>query len=186
MMMYLLDVMDELVDGERLIYVISEFWKALDNEIFSDFAKQKQKTIRKQNGLGIFDTQSPSDVLRHPIGRTMVEQSVTKIFLANSEALREEYVEGFGLSEAEYDIVRSLGARGGRTFMVKQGDSSAICELDLTGLEDFVTVLSATTDNVALLDTHPRASGATTLQVWLPLLLDAVHARKTMQERRAA
>ena len=98
--------MEELVNGERLIYVISEFWKALDHEIFSDFAKQKQKTIRKQNGLGIFDTQSPSDVLRHPIGRTMVEQSVTKIFLANPEAVREEYVDGFGLSEAEFDIVR--------------------------------------------------------------------------------
>jgi type IV secretion system protein VirB4 len=82
-MMYLLQVMEELVNGERLIYVISEFWKALDHPIFSDFAKQKQKTIRKQNGLGIFDTQSPSDVLRHPIGRTMIEQSVTKIFLAN-------------------------------------------------------------------------------------------------------
>jgi type IV secretion system protein VirB4 len=86
-MMYLLQVMEELVNGERLIYIISEFWKALDHEIFSDFAKQKQKTIRKQNGLGIFDTQSPSDVLRHPIGRTMVEQSVTKIFLANPQAL---------------------------------------------------------------------------------------------------
>ena len=97
-MMYLLQVMEELVNGERLIYVISEFWKALDHEIFSDFAKQKQKTIRKQNGLGIFDTQSPSDVLRHPIGRTMIEQSVTKIFLANPEAVREEYVDGFGLS----------------------------------------------------------------------------------------
>ena len=92
-MMYLLQVMEELVNGERLIYVISEFWKALDHPIFSEFAKQKQKTIRKQNGLGIFDTQSPSDVLRHPIGRTMIEQSVTKIFLANPEAVREEYVE---------------------------------------------------------------------------------------------
>jgi type IV secretion system protein VirB4 len=87
-MMYLLQVMEELVNGERLIYVISEFWKALDHEVFSEFAKHKQKTIRKQNGLGIFDTQSPSDVLKHPIGRTMVEQSVTKIFLANPEAVR--------------------------------------------------------------------------------------------------
>ena len=181
-MLYLLDVMGELVNGERLIYVISEFWKALDNEIFSDFAKQKQKTIRKQNGLGIFDTQSPSDVLCHSIGRTMVEQSVTKIFLANPEALREEYVEGFGLSEAEYDIVKSLGARGGRTFMVKQGRSSAICELDLTGLEDFVTVLSATTDNVALLDSIRERVGDDP-QVWLPLLLDAVRERKAKPER---
>ena len=111
-MMVLLQFMEELVNGERLIYVISEFWKALDHEVFSDFAKQKQKTIRKQNGLGIFDTQSPSDVLSHPIGRTMVEQSVTKIFLANPQALREEYVDGFGLNEAEFDIVRGLGSTG--------------------------------------------------------------------------
>src|SRR3546814_10696755 len=149
-MLYLLDVMGELVNGERLIYVIAEFWKALDNEIFSDFARSKQKTIRKHDGLGIFDTQSPSDVLSHAIGRTMVEQSVTKIFLANPQALREEYVEGFGLSEAEYEIVRSLGARGGHTFLVKQGRSSAICAPDPTGREDFVTVLSATTDHVEL------------------------------------
>jgi len=181
-MLYLLDVMDELVNGERLIYVISEFWKALDNDIFSDFAKQKQKTIRKQNGLGIFDTQSPSDVLRHPIGRTMVEQSVTKIFLANPEALREEYVEGFGLSDAEFDIVRSLGSRGGRTFLVKQGRSSAICELDLTGLEEFVAVLSGTTDNVALLD-GIRARAGDDPEVWLPLLFAGIRERRANPER---
>ena len=181
-MLYLLDVMGELVNGQRLIYVISEFWKALDNEIFSDFAKQKQKTIRKQNGLGIFDTQSPSDVLRHEIGRTMVEQSVTKIFLANPEAMREEYVDGFGLTEAEYDIVKGLSARGGRTFMVKQGNSSAICELDLSGLEDFVTVLSATTDNVALLDGIRKQVGDDPKH-WLPLLHKAAHERKTKSAR---
>ena len=181
-MLYLLDVMGELVNGERLIYVISEFWKALDNEIFSDFAKQKQKTIRKQNGLGIFDTQSPSDVLRHSIGRTMVEQSVTKIFLANPEAMHDEYVEGFGLTEAEYDIVKGLSARGGRSFMVKQGNSSAICELDLSGMEDFVTVLSATTDNVALLDGIRERVGDDP-KAWLPLLLDAVRERKSKPQR---
>jgi len=175
-MMVLLQVMQELVNGERLIYVISEFWKALDHPIFSDFAKQQQKTIRKQNGLGIFDTQSPSDVLRHPIGRTMVEQSVTKIFLANPEAVHEEYVDGFGLTEAEFAIVRSLGAQGGRRFLVKQGHSSAICELDLSGLEDFITVLSATTDNIALLD-EIRARHGDDPSQWLPVLLQEVQDR---------
>ncbi len=184
-MMYLLQVMEELVNGQRLIYVISEFWKALDHPIFSDFAKQKQKTIRKQNGLGIFDTQSPSDVLRHPIGRTMIEQSVTKIFLANPEAVREEYVEGFGLSEAEYDVVRSLGAQGGRRFLVKQGHASAICELDLSGLDDFITVLSATTDNVALLEGIRERHGDDPFQ-WLPVLLSEVQDRRSKNSRRAA
>jgi len=176
-MMYLLQVMEELVDGGRLIYVISEFWKALDHEAFSDFAKQKQKTIRKQNGLGIFDTQSPSDVLRHPIGRTMIEQSVTKIFLANPEAVREEYVEGFGLSNAEFDIVRGLGSQGHRSFLVKQGHTSAICELDLSGLDEFVAVLSATTDNVALLDRIREQHGDDPVQ-WLPVF------RREIQDRR--
>ncbi|MBI3345670.1 MAG: VirB4 family type IV secretion/conjugal transfer ATPase [Burkholderiales bacterium] len=184
-MLYLLQVMEELVNGERLIYVISEFWKALDHEVFSEFAKHKQKTIRKQNGLGIFDTQSPSDVIRHPIGRTMIEQSVTKIFLANSEAVREEYVDGFGLSEAEYDIVRSLGAQGGRRFMVKQGHASAICELDLTGLDDFITVLSATTDNVTLLDAVRAQHGDEPSQ-WLPVLLDLVRRRRLQSGRGKA
>jgi len=184
-MLYLLQVMEELVNGERLIYVISEFWKALDHPIFSEFAKQKQKTIRKQNGLGIFDTQSPSDVLRHPIGRTMVEQSVTKIFLANPEAVREEYVDGFGLSQAEFEIVRSLGAQGGRRFMVKQGHASAICELDLSGMGEFITVLSATTDNVTLLDDLRERHGNDPYQ-WLPALLREVQHRKSRTSRSAA
>ena len=182
-MMYLLQVMQELVNGERLIYVISEFWKVLDHEAFSDFAKQKQKTIRKQNGLGIFDTQSPSDVLTHPIGRTMVEQSATKIFLANPEALRADYVEGFGLSETEFDIVKSLNAQGGRRFLVKQGHASAICELDLAGLDDFVTVLSSTTDNVALLDAVREQHGNDPFQ-WLPVFLHEIHDRKSQSSRR--
>jgi type IV secretion system protein VirB4 len=181
-MTYLLQVMEELVNGERLIYVISEFWKALDHPIFSDFAKQKQKTIRKQNGLGIFDTQSPSDVLRHPIGRTMIEQSVTKIFLANPEAVRDEYVEGFGLSQAEFEIVKSLSAQGGRRFLVKQGHASAICEMDLAGLEDFVTVLSATTDNIALLDSIRARVGDDPFQ-WLPVLIQEVQDRKSRNSR---
>ncbi|RZJ85114.1 MAG: VirB4 family type IV secretion/conjugal transfer ATPase, partial [Massilia sp.] len=184
-MMYLLQVMEELVTGERLIYVISEFWKALDHEVFSDFAKKKQKTIRKQNGLGIFDTQSPSDVLRHPIGRTMIEQSVTKIFLANPEAVREEYVDGFGLSQAEFEIVRGLSSHGGRRFLVKQPQGSAICELDLAGLEDFIAVLSATTDNVALLDGVRDRHGNDPFQ-WLPEFLRQVKDRGSRNSRRAA
>lgn len=184
-MLYLLHVMQELVTGERLVYVISEFWKALDHPIFSDFVKQKQKTIRKKNGLGIFDTQSPSDVLEHSIGRTMVEQSATKIFLANPAAVRQEYVDGFGLSQAEFDVVRCLGAQGGHRFMVKQGHASAICELDLSGMDEFVTVLSATTDNVALLDELRVQHGDDPLR-WLPALLIEVQDRKSRTLRSTA
>ncbi|MBA4343289.1 MAG: VirB4 family type IV secretion/conjugal transfer ATPase, partial [Methylibium sp.] len=99
-------------------------------------------------------------------------------------ALREEYVEGFGLSQAEYEIVRSLSVQGGRRFLVKQGQASAICELDLTGLEGFITVLSATTDNIALLDDIRERQGDDPVQ-WLPLLLQEVQDRRLRTSRRA-
>jgi type IV secretion system protein VirB4 len=111
----------------------------------------------------------------------MIEQSVTKIFLANPQAARDEYVEGFGLSQAEYEIVRSLGSQGGRRFLVKQGHASAICELDLTGLEEFVTVLSATTDNVALLD-DIRGRHGNEASRWLPVLLAQVQHRRSRSQ----
>lgn len=180
LMMVLLNVMEELIDGRRLVYVMTEFWKAIGDDTFAGFARDKQKTIRKQNGLGIFDTQSPSDVLNHPIGRTMVEQSVTKIFLPNPDAIRGEYVEGFGLSDAEFSIVRSLKAQGGHRFLVKQNQQSAVCELDLSGMDRVLTVLSGSTDNIELLDAVIRRHGNDP-KVFMPLLHQAVADRRAKQ-----
>ena len=65
----------------------------------------------------------------------------------------------------------------------KQGHASAICELDLAGLEAFITVLSATTDNVALLDAVRERHGNDPFQ-WLPALLREVQDRKLRISRR--
>lgn len=174
-MAYLLHVTESLIDGRPFIYVMEEFWKPLMDPHFSDFALNKQKTIRKQNGLGIFVTQSPSDVLVHPIGKTMVEQSVTQIYLPNPRADRADYVDGFKLTEAEYDIVRSLSETS-RTFLVKQGQTSAICRFDLTGLDEVLAVLSGTTESVALLD-EIRARTGDDPSLWLPAFLEQRQAR---------
>ncbi len=64
-----------------------------------------------------------------------------------------------------------------RHFLVKQGHASALCELDLAGLEDFITVLSATTDNIALLD-ELRAQHGDDPAHWLPRLTQAVRDRR--------
>jgi type IV secretion system protein VirB4 len=182
-MMYLLDVMGELIDGNRLIYQVAECWKALGDPAFLPFVKKEQKTIRKNNGLGIFDTQSPSDILQSEIGRTMVEQSVTKICLPNPNAVREEYVEGFGLTDAEYEIVQTLSSQGGRRFLVKQGHQSAVCELDLGGMDDFIVLLSGSKDNAVLLD-DIRAEVGEDPDVWIPILRRRVRERDAALKRR--
>ena len=148
---YLLHRLEALIDGRRLIYVMDEFWKILDGKGgLKEFAKNKQKTIRKQNGLGIFATQSPEDALASDIAAALVEQTATMILLPNPNASRKDYVDGLKLTEAEYQVVVGLDERS-RCFLVKQGHASAVCRLDLGGMDDALAVISASTDNIEIL-----------------------------------
>lgn len=148
---YLLHRLEALIDGRPLIYVMDEFWKILDGKGgLKEFAKNKQKTIRKQNGLGIFATQSPEDALASDIAAALVEQTATMILLPNPNASKDDYMEGLKLTEAEYQVVVSLDERS-RCFLVKQGHASSVCQLNLRGLDDALSVISASTDNIEIM-----------------------------------
>ena len=148
---YLLHRLESLIDGRRLIYVMDEFWKILEGGGgLKDFARNKQKTIRKQNGLGIFATQSPEDALKSDIAAALIEQTATLVLLPNPNARREDYVDGLKLTQAEFEVVSALDERS-RCFLVKQGHESAICKLDLNGLNDELAIISASTANVEIL-----------------------------------
>lgn len=148
---YLVHRLEELIDGRPLIYVMDEFWKILDGSGgLKEFAKNKQKTIRKQNGLGIFATQSPEDALQSDISAALIEQTATLILLPNPNASREDYVQGLKLTDAEYQVVKSLDERS-RCFLVKQGHASSVCQLNLRGMDDVLAVISASTDNIEIM-----------------------------------
>jgi type IV secretion system protein VirB4 len=148
---YLLHRLEELIDGRPLIYVMDEFWKILDGGgALKEFAKNKQKTIRKQNGLGIFATQSPEDALKSDISAALIEQTATLILLPNPNANRDDYIEGLKLTDAEYQVVKSLDERS-RCFLVKQGHASSVCQLNLRGMDNALSVISSSTDNIEIL-----------------------------------
>ncbi len=180
---YLLHRLEALIDGRPLIYVMDEFWKILDGKGgLKDFAKNKQKTIRKQNGLGIFATQSPEDALRSDIAATLIEQTATLVLLPNPNASRDDYIQGLKLTEAEYQVVVNLDERS-RCFLVKQGHASSVCQLNLRGMDDFLAVISASTDNIdvmhAVLEEAAGTSGAEpgemTPEQWLPAFYKRRH-----------
>lgn len=155
---YLIHRLESLIDGRRLIYVMDEFWKILEgNGGLKEFAKNKQKTIRKQNGLGVFATQSPEDALQSDIAAALIEQTATLILLPNPNASRDDYVAGLKLTDAEYQVVVNLDERS-RTFLVKQGHASSICQLNMRGMDDQLAVISASTDNIDIL--HRVIEGA--------------------------
>lgn len=168
LMAYLFFRIEQLIDGRRIIIVIDEFWKALQDEGFRDLAQNKLKTIRKQNGLMLFATQSPRDAIVSPIAHTIIEQCPTQIFLPNPRGDHVDYVDGFKLTEREFELVSRELSVESRRFIVKQGHNSVVAELNLRGFEDELDILSGRTANVELAEAI-RAEVGDRLQDWLPV-----------------
>jgi len=140
--LYLFHLVRQALDGRRLVVWMDEFAKLLGDPAFAGFARDGLKTWRKLNAVAAFATQSPSDVLASPIARTLVEQTPTKVFFPNVEAQRAEYVDGFGLSEREFELIGRELTPGSRRFLVKQGVQGVACELDLKGFDFELDVIS--------------------------------------------
>jgi type IV secretion system protein VirB4 len=81
------------------------------------------------------------------------------ILLPNPNASRDDYVGGLKLTDAEYQVVVSLDERS-RCFLVKQGHASAVCQLNLRGLDDHLAVISASTDNIEIMHEVMEARAA--------------------------
>lgn len=166
--MYLFHRVEKLIDGRRFMMFLDEFWKLLLDEYFEDLAQNKQKVIRKQNGLMVYGTQSAKDVLQSPIAHTLIEQCATFIFMPNPKADHEDYVKGFHLTEREFQLIKEELAPNSRQFLIKQGHQSVIAELNLKGFDNELAVISGTTENVTLANNLIAKHGPNP-DVWLPL-----------------
>jgi type IV secretion system protein VirB4 len=180
LMMYLIYRTEGMIDGRRFVYMFDEFQKPIEDEYFQDLTKNKQRVIRKQNGIFVFATQEPGAVLESPIAKTLIQQCATFIFLPNPGADYDEYTQGFKLTSAEFSLIKNLGENS-RRFLVKQGDSSAVAELNLYGFEDELLVLSGTPDNAEIAEQIIAEVGDKP-DIWLPMYIEHVCAKnKTLE-----
>jgi type IV secretion system protein VirB4 len=170
-MLYLFHRVEERLDGRPTIIVVDEGWKALDDEVFVARIRDWEKTIRKRGGIVGFATQSASDALQSRIASAIIEQAGTQIFMANAAAQAGDYMDGFGLTRHEYDLVRTIPETA-RAFLVKHGAESVVVRLNLASEPDLLTVLSGRERTVRLLDTI-RAEVGDAPAAWLPRLLEA-------------
>ncbi len=167
-MMYLFHRIDERLDGQPTMVLIDEGWKALDDEVFAARIRDWLKTLRKRNALVGFATQSARDALDSKISTALVEQTATMVFMPNARARAEDYCEGFGLTEHELALIKSLPAHS-RCFLVRQPDASVVVRLDLSGAPEVLTILSGRESTVRRLDLLREAVGNDPAQ-WYPAL----------------
>ena len=169
-MMYLFHRVEERLDGSAAIIVVDEGWKALDDDVFVRRIKDWEKTIRKRNGIVAFATQSAQDALESRIASAIIEQAATQIFMANPKARAHDYIEGFGLTPHEYELIRTLPDNA-HCFLVKHGAESVVARLNLTGERKILTILSGRERTVRLLD-EIRAETGDDPEAWIPRLME--------------
>jgi type IV secretion system protein VirB4 len=167
-MLYLFHRVEERLDGNPVMILIDEGWKALDDEVFSARIRDWMKTLRKRNAIVGFGTQSARDALESKVSAAIIEQSATQIFTANPRARAEDYCDGFGLSPHELELIRTLPAQS-RTFLVKQARSSALVRLDLSAMPDLVIALSGRETTLRRLDELRRRRGDHPRNWWTAL-----------------
>lgn len=169
--LYLFHLVRQLLDGRRLVCWLDEFWRMLSDPAFESFAKDAPKTWRKLNGVMCFATQSASDVLDSHISRTLIEQTPTKVFFPNANASHAEYA-GFGLTQREFRLIKEQMEPGSRSFLIKQGAQSVVCQLDLRGFDAELAVISGRATSLARLDRMIATHGIDPA-AWLPEFMAA-------------
>ena len=176
--LYLLHRMEQIIDGRRFVYFMDEFWKWLEDPIFLEFCKNKQLTIRKQNGFGVFATQQPDIIVNNSNASALVGQLATMIFLPNPTA-KEEHYKGFNVSVSEFEAIKTL-SEDSREFVVKQTGwdthgniRSYLAMFDLSDpcFKNDLKILSGSTDNIPYLE-QALADCGDNPETWIPRFLE--------------
>jgi len=170
---YLLHLISGLLDGRRLACWMDEFSQPLSDPVFAPFAKVGLQNWRKLDGVFCAATQIPQEVTTSPIARAVIEQTATKVFFPNAEASRDVYIDEFNLNEREFDLIKNQLQPGSRRFLIKQGRSSVVCQLDLKGLKKALAVISGRRTSVDLMHELIKEHGPHTSS-WLPRFYEHV------------
>ncbi len=169
-MLYLFHRADERLDGNPSMIVIDEGWKALDDAVFVNHLKDWMKTVRKRGGIVGFVTQSASDALDSKISSTIIEQSATQMFMPNAKAKEKDYCEGFGLTEHEFMLIRSIPDHL-RCVLIKQANMSVVARLDMSGMPEKLALLSGREKSVRKMDSLREEYGDDPA-LWVQQLVD--------------
>jgi type IV secretion system protein VirB4 len=170
-LLYLFQRIQMSLDGTPTIIVLDEAWALVDNKIFAGKIKDWLKTMRKLNGMVIFATQSVEDAVGSSISDTLIQQTATQIFLPNPKAT-DPYRKAFMLSEREFNLLKTTDPAT-RYFLVKQNKDVVVARIDLSGMDDVISVLSGRAETVALLG-QIRAEVGDDVNTWLPLFTKRV------------
>jgi len=131
-LVYLFNLIEKKFDGRLTLLVLDEAWLFLKNEMFAEKITEWLKVLRKKNVFVVFATQEVADVEKSPLKTTIIQQCLTKIYLADPSALTAGMIDvyrAFGLTDTEIALIAS--ARMKRDYFYTSPLGRRLFQLDL-------------------------------------------------------
>lgn len=154
----------ELMQRRRglLVTVVEEFWLPLMYPTPERQILDTLKTGRRRDEFVVLVSQSPSDAIKTRLLPDILEQTATKIYLANPEA-KYKTDDGTGysrlnMSPEEFSQLMKLG-KFDYKFLVRQGSQSSVVKLDMSAALDYIHVLAMAAGEFPILDAAISAAG---------------------------
>lgn len=174
---YLFYRFDRAIKDGRFVFWLDEFWKLLDDPYFESYIKDKQKTVRKRDGMMVCTTQSPADAINSPIAASIIEQSSTKILLPNEFADEEQYTKTLQLTPADWSIFSSL-TKQSRMFLLSQARETTLINFDLGDQPKLLSIVSGTEANNTIADDIKAENNGIMPGNWLETFYQRVQSNR--------
>ena len=157
-------------NGGLLATVVEEFWLPLQYPTTAKQIMDILKTGRRRDEFIVLVSQSPEDVTRSKLLPDILQETRTKIFLANPGA-EFNPPEGGGyhrfLSQKEFQKLKKFDLQS-RLMLIKQGAQSAVVKLDLEGMGDDIAVFAMAAEDFEIFEAAKSQAGNHPDQ-WVPL-----------------
>ena len=176
-LVYLFNLVEKKFDGRLTLLVLDEAWLFLKNETFSEKIAEWLKVLRKKNVFVVFATQDVADVERSPLKTAIMQQCLTKIYLADPSASAPamfDVYRAFGLTDSEIYCIASAQMK--RDYFYTSPLGRRMFTLDLGPL----TLALIGSPDHALLDRLQSETGA-----GAPLCRALLAAKKTAWKQLA-
>ncbi len=146
---------------------LDEAWLYLQHPIFAGFLQEWLRTLRKKKVFCIFATQEVSAASKSSLRDTIVQQCLTKIYLADESALSlAESYSDFGLTDSEIQALSQATMK--RDYYFKNPNGCRMFTLDLDPFQ-----LALISSDHELLDNLENRYGRNTTEPLAFELLDA-------------
>ncbi len=146
---------------------LDEAWLYLQHPIFAGFLQEWLRTLRKKKVFCIFATQEVSAASKSSLRDTIVQQCLTKIYLADESALSlAESYSDFGLTDSEISALSQATMK--RDYYFKNPNGCRMFTLDLDPFQ-----LALISSDHELLDNLENRYGRNTTEPLAFELLDA-------------